>query len=368
MMDDIKRMDNKSGGILHINLARGWRGGEQQTWLLMEVLADRGYIQGLCAYDGAQIAQAAESLPNVRILTLQQCILFPFSVGSWQIAHAHEARGVYIAWWLKRLLGIPYVITRRMQQSPHDRGITRRAYGSADRLVGISSAACASMELFAQNQRVKCIPSAHSGQHVDVTSAIANRSSLTVHDGTTLIGHAGALRDSHKGQRVLIDAGQQLRSRGYAVEIALFGEGPDRNALEREVDGLAWVHLVGEVAPIQDYLGALDIFAFPSRHEGLGSVLLEAMLAEVPIVATRVGGIPDVIKDLSTGLLVQANDSEALCNAIAALIDNPDRARELARQAYILARSMDAQSMAKKYTDIYSVIGGAPSLGFDSSI
>jgi len=343
--------------ILHINLARGWRGGEQQTWLLMEALADRGYVQGLCARPGTPIAEAAKSLPNVCIVTPSQCIFFPHGIGRWQVAHAHEGRGVYLAWWLKWLRGMPYVVTRRMQQPPHDRIFTRRAYQDADRLIGISAAACESMQSIAPNQKIERIPSAHSGQPVASAASAAIRRALAPGRASTLIGHAGALRDSHKGQRILIDAGKKLRARGYAIEIVFFGEGRDRDALERETNDLEWVRLVGHVAPIQDYLGALDIFAFPSRHEGLGSVLLEAMLAEVPIVATRVGGIPDLIIDASSGLLVEPDDPEALCIAIATLIEDPNFARMLTKEGMAIARSMDARSMSERYAEIYSLCG-----------
>ena len=339
--------------VLHINLARGWRGGEQQTWLLMRELAARGYRQGLCAYPDEPLAKAALSLNGVVTLSPRQCLYRPWTIGTWDISHVHEGRGIYCAWWLKKLLGIRYVLTRRMQQAPKDRFLTRLAYRQADTLVAISSAARAGLQSFCPGHEVFLIPSAHSGLTPTRSATPAIRGQLMTDPANILIGNAGALRDSHKGQRILIDAGKQLRGSGYPVELAFLGEGDDRAALERAAHGLDWIHLPGQVEPIQDYLGALDIFAFPSRHEGLGSVLLEAMMAEVPIVASRVGGIPDIVVDSVSGLLVEPENADALASAIATFIDTPDLALQLSTEGKRVAESMDAKEMEKAYSDLY---------------
>jgi len=92
--------------ILHINLARGWRGGEQQTWLLMKELAERGCRQGLCAYPDEPLAKAALDLEGVVGVSPRQCLLRPWSVGTWDVYHVHEGRGIYWAWWLRKLRGL----------------------------------------------------------------------------------------------------------------------------------------------------------------------------------------------------------------------------------------------------------------------
>jgi hypothetical protein len=114
--------------ILHINLARGWRGGEQQTWLLIKELAKRGYQQGLCAYPEDPIAAAIRELEGVEVISPSVCLLTPWRLQHWDIVHAHEGRGVYLAWWLKQTRHLRYIITRRMQQPPKSRFLTRQAY------------------------------------------------------------------------------------------------------------------------------------------------------------------------------------------------------------------------------------------------
>jgi len=113
----------------------------------------------------------------------------------------------------------------------------------------------------------------------------------------------------------------------------MLGEGPDRDAFEHEVSDAPWIHLAGQKTPVIDYLGALDLFCFPSRHEGLGSVLLEAITAGAPVVASAVGGIPDLIEDEKTGLLVEPDNPKAMEEAIERLIVNRSLAGDLAEQA-----------------------------------
>jgi glycosyltransferase involved in cell wall biosynthesis len=340
--------------VLHINLARGWRGGEQQTWLLMKELARAGYRQGLCAYPDSPLAQAAKNLENLMIFSPGRCLRGPWALGDWDVAHAHEGRGVYLAWWISKIRALPYVITRRMQHAPKSRLLTRAVYRDAEALVGISTAACQALQRFLPGSGVERIPSVHAGE---TAATAAVKEIRTCYKGATdsiLVGHAGALVDAHKGQSLLIDACSELRREGYPIVLVLMGEGPDREEFATLSAGRPWIHMPGEVAPINAYLRAMDIFAFPSRHEGLGSVLLEAMAAHIPIAAADVGGIPDIVRHNETGLLFPPNNAQALREAIHTLIIHPCKAQALAqRAASAVALDFSAERMAAKYRGIY---------------
>jgi glycosyltransferase involved in cell wall biosynthesis len=348
---------NKKPAVLHINLARGWRGGEQQTWLLMKELSRAGYRQGLCAYPSSPLAKRVEALDNVTVVLPRRCLLWPWSMGNWSAAHAHEGRGVYLAWWLKKVRGLPYVITRRMQQPPRPRVLTKAAYRDADALVGISSAACRALNSFVSNRQVHRVPSVHSGEQASPAAAAAIRSRYVEGPDSILIGHAGALVDSHKGQSFLIEACEHLRSNGIDVVCLFLGEGQDRPMLERMAGGHDWIHLPGHVNDIQDHLASLDIFAFPSLHEGLGSVLLEAMAAGCPVVASDVGGIPDIIQNEKTGLLVVPGNIASLVNALESLIADPNKRMTLPKKALATVNAeFSPQEMFLRYDELYSSI------------
>jgi glycosyltransferase involved in cell wall biosynthesis len=103
------------------------------------------------------------------------------------------------------------------------------------------------------------------------------------------------------------------------------GEGQQRPELERliQVEGVSEsVNLLGHVSDASSYLKALDLFVLPSRSEGLGYVLLEAGSAGLPVVATNVGGIPEIVEHEETGLLVPSGDREALTNALERLAND----------------------------------------------
>jgi colanic acid/amylovoran biosynthesis glycosyltransferase len=138
-----------------------------------------------------------------------------------------------------------------------------------------------------------------------------------------------------KAQRILIDAVARLVAEGRRVRLRLVGEGPDRLALERYIDACGLSDTVRlEGALNQDQLRTLyresDAFALASIAEGVPVVLMEAMAMEIPCVATRITGIPELIQDGLDGLLVAQSDVGQLATAIERLMDDPDLRRRIA--------------------------------------
>jgi glycosyltransferase involved in cell wall biosynthesis len=176
-----------------------------------------------------------------------------------------------------------------------------------------------------------------------------------VGSGQTLIGHAGALVDAHKGQKLLIDAARALLQRGYQFQLIFMGDGPDRNELKAYASGLPCVRFLGQIDDIAEHISALDVFAFPSRHEGLGSVLIDVMAAGVPIIATDVGGIPDLVDHGRSGWVIPAGDSEALASGLSLLIKNRSLAKDLANEARIKATYFSLKAMAESYIPVYQL-------------
>jgi glycosyltransferase involved in cell wall biosynthesis len=105
-----------------------------------------------------------------------------------------------------------------------------------------------------------------------------------------------------------------------------------------------------------DYLAALDLFAYPSNFEGLGSVLLDAMHASLPIVASRVGGIPEIVSHGENGLLVEAGNSAALAAAILQLSEDAGLRQRLATNARQCADAYAPAEMARQYAALYTRI------------
>ena len=140
-----------------------------------------------------------------------------------------------------------------------------------------------------------------------------------------------------KGQHVLLDALRRLLDDGRDVRLRLVGDGVDRASLEAHAAALdLGDHVVFEGAVNQDHIRALyrqaSAFCIPSFAEGIPVVLMEAMAMEIPCVTTRITGIPELITDGVDGLLVPASNVDALADALARLIDDPQAARTMGRR------------------------------------
>lgn len=198
--------------------------------------------------------------------------------------------------------------------------------GMASGLVTISDYLCELAE--AEGVSPCRIQTIHNGIDFVPASSDARqviRAALGVNAESPLILSVGRLTEQ-KAHSVLVRAAQKVRDRFPAARFVIVGDGPLRAALEGEMGQLdlqGTVMLVGGRENIPDYIAAADLFVLPSREEGLGVALLEAMSGGLASVATRVGGIPEIIRDGENGLLVPPDDPDSLTDAIVRLLSDP---------------------------------------------
>ena len=156
------------------------------------------------------------------------------------------------------------------------------------------------------------------------------RARLNLPADRLLVGAIGRL-SAEKGFDVLVRAADQLLKAGIDFQLAIAGEGPERGRLERLIADLRRqdrIHLMGYTADTLSLYEAMDIFALSSLREGLPNVVLEAMAVEVPVVATRVAGLPSLIQHGRSGLLVEGGSVESLAMSLAVLLESgPLRSR-----------------------------------------
>jgi glycosyltransferase involved in cell wall biosynthesis len=162
--------------------------------------------------------------------------------------------------------------------------------------------------------------------------------------------------NSQKGARFLLDAVAGMREE---VRLRLIGDGPDAEALRRQAEGLGissrleWLPPQPQHALAGHYRQA-SVVVVPSIEEGLGMVAVEAQLCEAPVVASASGGLPDVIDDGRTGVLVPPVAPEALARALDALVAQPSRASALGQAGRRTALATFApEAVAARYADIY---------------
>ena len=161
---------------------------------------------------------------------------------------------------------------------------------------------------------------------IDAAEIVQLRAELKIDGHQTVIGTVGRLLNSHKRQSDLLAAFRLLCDQRDDLRLLIVGDGPDRAMLEdKAVEfGIAdRTIFTGYIADTRPYYRVMNIFALPSAHEAFGLVLVEAMYARLPIVATRVGGIPFVVVEEETGFLVPPNDPCSLADRLMKLVVNP---------------------------------------------
>jgi sugar transferase (PEP-CTERM/EpsH1 system associated) len=170
----------------------------------------------------------------------------------------------------------------------------------------------------------------------------AVRLSLGIPAAATVVGTVGRLVEV-KRQDVLIRAFAAMEARIPGVRLLLVGDGPLRDELRALAAGLGLadrVHFAGYQPDSAPYLHAMDIFALTSRSEGMPQSLLEAAVAGRPVIASRVGGIPEVVSHGRSGLLVEPGDEGALADGLLRLAADRSLADRLAAEARLRVESM----------------------------
>lgn len=189
------------------------------------------------------------------------------------------------------------------------------------------------------------------------------RAELGIPRAAWVVGTVGRV-DRNKNQIALVRAVAPLLGDGF--HLVLIGDGPEMDALQGAVDGLARrdvVHVLGRRTDASRLYQALDVFALPSLSEGLPLVIPEAMACALPVVSTAVGGIPAVVLDGVTGILVPPGDEAAMRQALQLLSVDRERAEAMGQAGWARARSeYSVERMNREYLALYerALAGSGP--------
>lgn len=189
------------------------------------------------------------------------------------------------------------------------------------------------------------------------TEALAK---LGMHDGPFTVGTVGNLTPK-KDHDTLLQAFARLRRHHGDARLLIIGTGPREQHLRSLIRQLRLedsVRLLGLRDDVLEILPALDVFALSSLHEGLSIALIEALATGLPVVATRVGGIPEVIADGRDGLLVPPASPDALHEAIERIVNDPDLRRRLGDRATARAAEFGIKNAAHTLTREYGEMAG----------
>ena len=179
------------------------------------------------------------------------------------------------------------------------------------------------------------------------------------HFGDKYVSHlilaAGRL-SPEKGFDVLVDAAKLVVKQHPQAGFLIFGDGVERESLTKQIQdaGLEFRFiLAGFTADLDHFLPFVDVVVLPSRTEGLPNVALEASAAGVPVVATAVGGTPEVVEDGVTGFLVPSEDSTLMAERIGKLLNNEEMRRKYGEAGRVkMERDFSFSAQAEKYIQL----------------
>ena len=332
---------------LHVNTQGTWRGGEQQTLYLLEGLRSRGHEVVLATRPESPLAVRAACL-GLEILPIRPVNegdpTVVYRLARWmrrrrpRLAHVHASHAHLLMWLASFVVpGVPVVVTRRVDLTIYRRWTLRvNALKYRCRIahfIAVSRAVRARLLRDGVDaERVTVVPSGVRPRIDETlhTSADELRRELEISETSRVVLSAGALVRG-KGYATLIDAAARFPE-SLDVTFVIAGAGDERHVLLRQAERLGLgdrVRLVGFREDIHSLLRIADVYVQPSLQEALGTSIQDAMFFGVPVVASRVGGIPELIDDGVHGLLVPPSEAVPMGDALIALLDSEERRKAM---------------------------------------
>ncbi len=357
--------------VLGIDPELGFAGGETQVLgLTIGLLRDGHQADLACDPRGKLYERARSAGIECHPLSIRNSIDFAAGMrlrnlltrAHYDVVHFHTSRAHSMAPFA-RGHAPALIVTRRMDYRPNRLFAPYLFNRAVDAVAAISGRVADLLsEAGVARDHIQIIPSGVDCEHFRPASPFehdAARARLGIRSGDFLVGTVGMLEE-RKGHRYLLEAiatVNRARDEASRIKCAIAGDGAMRDELANLArdSGIANdILFLGMLADSRQLLDAIDAFVFPSLKEGLGVALLEAMACGLPVIASRAGGVIDVVEDAHNGVMVSPGDALPIANAIEALANNVARRAEFgtaARRQIVKNFSMDA--MTRKTIDLY---------------
>jgi glycosyltransferase involved in cell wall biosynthesis len=343
--------------VVHIASGREWRGGQRQVWLLASELARRGIDQVVITGKGSELAQRLETArvpvcPVSWQLSLDPRVLPAVTTKlrvHRSLLHAHDAHALVLAGIAARLTGSRLVATRRVVFPLKRSGFWRRA----DHIIAVSNAV-RDVLIAAGVPRARITVISDAVHLSPDDSGLDVRKRLNLPPEAQLALNLGALTPE-KAQSTLVHAAALLVRDLPSLYWVVVGKGPMRRTLEREIAGNGLegrFHLMGDIPDPDVVLREANVFVTSSTSEGLGSAALAAMAAGIPVVATAVGGLVDLLAE-GHGLMVKPGDAQGLAQAVRRVLSDSDLRNQLRSAGRQASRNYGVAGMAERVLEVY---------------
>ena len=366
---------------LHIDTAKTWRGGQNQVLVTVLGMRAVGHRAMLVAHPRGELRSRAEEglefLPLAPMTEMDLSAAWRLSRAIQQlhpdVIHAHDPHGVAMAALALSMSTMPVkpplVASRRVDFHLRGSALSRWKYRQVDCFI-CASEAIRTMLIGDGIDAARAV-TVHEGidlGHVAAAPPAPLHEELWLPHGSPVVGNVAALV-AHKGQKHLIEAAALVVRQVPDARFVIAGEGELRESLEHQIKHLGLekhVVLAGFRPDILSVHKAFDIFVMSSVTEGLGTSVLDAMACGRPVVGTRAGGIPEVIEDGVTGILVPPRDHHAMADAIVTLLKDPGLRERMGSAGLSLAdASFSAERMVQDTIRVYERIARQPHLTED---
>jgi glycosyltransferase involved in cell wall biosynthesis len=319
-----------------------WRGGQEALLTLARGLRTRGYRQTIVCPPSSVLAERAHDAGfPIEKLGLRTA----------DIVHAHSGRAQTVAFWKTFTSPVRRVVTRHVAFQPKHPWLYRLKYTrTCHGIIAVSDAV--RRGLIDSGVPAAKIETIHTGIEMP-EPAPRDRSKFGLSGDDFVIGHMGAFT-KEKGQDVALAAAALIHQSLPRTKVVLAGDGPLLSEIRRSAPEN--VIFPGFMTDRAAFFAALDLFIMPSRSEAWGLAALEAMAHGVPVIASDIGGLPEIVEPGNGGWLVPANDPTALARAMMAAASDPDRLREQGRRARERARLFSVDRMVEQTAAFYSRI------------
>ncbi len=353
--------------ILHLSSERTWRGGEQQIAYLIDELQKQEVLNFVACRESSAFETYCkkEKIPFVSMPFSSFSIKTAFLIkktckqNNIDLIHIHTSRGHTIAllsWFLgcKTLM----VLSRRVDFDVASNWFSHFKYNhsSIKKIICISEKI---REIVTKSVKRtdKCI-TVHSGVDLSRFNKPCNgvlRKRYNVPDDFFVVGNISAIAP-HKDYHTFVEVASLVVKENSKVRFFIIGDGPQRLEIEELISRKNLndcITLTGFIENIPEILPCLDAFLITSKTEGLGTTVLDAFAAGVPVVATAAGGIPEMVRNNETGMLAEVGNVEALAKHILNLSGNITKREELAKRAKFAVKQFSKEKMALENLKVY---------------
>ena len=346
--------------ILHVNTEKGWRGGEQQLFYLVEGLKRRGIKTAVACRIGEELFKRCKER-GIEVIPLKgnqttDILRIGYLGKKFDLIHAHSAKGHSISALSKRFHKKPVIYTRRIDYPPRGDKLTALKYSLTDVIVAVSQNVAEVVRKKINHNRIKVIHSVTSEEIERKVNPINTKKFKEQFRGKLIVGTASALTEQ-KNIPNLIEAARLVIKEIPNTVFVVLGEGDLRKKLEKLIEekGLnGRFKLLGFKENVQDYIKGFDVFVMSSDNEGFCGSILHAMLLKVPVVSTNAGGAKEVVENFKTGILVEKRNPNQLAEGIITLLKNRELRESLVEEAYKRVKlNFTVPVMVNSYVELY---------------